>query len=91
MPYVNGKSVTQEELYKIEKWEESHKSLTKSANIMAAILAVFVFLAGIVGIAFVLYSLITSGDVGLQAIGWLAGTSLTIMVVLSIFFTRFEI
>lgn len=91
MPYINGKGVTQDEKYRLEKWEASHQALTRSANIMFVVLMALVFLSGIIGIVFVLYNLITSGDMGLCAIGWLATASLIIATVLSLFYTRFEV
>lgn len=91
MPYIGGKSVTQEELYKQEKWETKHASLTKTANIIAMILLIMIMLAGIIGIGCMLVCLITSDETGYQIIGWSSAAVLTLMILLSLFFTRFEI
>ena len=91
MPYLGGKSVTQEELYKQERWEAKHVSLTKTANIIAVILLIMIMLAGIIGIGCMLVSLITSNEAGDQIIGWSSAAVLTLMILLSLFFTRFEV
>lgn len=92
MPYdANGRGITQEEAYQREKWEAKHKMMGTLANIVTVSFLVMLIIVGFIGTCAFLFDMWESGEAWRQALSLIGAAGLIAAIVISIFFTRFEI